>query len=248
MKPGRTYLTITIDKIGLKDPNGFVDPFVTVSVKSEPTTTLMLCALSLHLMYIHTCTPPPPLPPPHTHTRTDYFGVNLETSQDTPVATQREVSYIVFSIPVEIQHAIEDIPRGECMGHDCSLCSGSMVLVPQVQLSSLSSSTSTQGNVVLLLIATPSWKWTKSAQARHSLKCEFVLPLPTRISDVCLCFLWKQKLLYIHVDPPLPQMVGKIFSLMYIVYLLLLPAVIRSHQTILARACVCYQSSLSISI
>jgi len=41
MKSGHTYLTITIDKIGLKDPNGFTDPFITVTVKSEPVTTLM---------------------------------------------------------------------------------------------------------------------------------------------------------------------------------------------------------------
>ena len=41
MKPGHTYLTITIDKIGLKSPNAFIDPFITVSLKSEPTTTLI---------------------------------------------------------------------------------------------------------------------------------------------------------------------------------------------------------------
>lgn len=36
MQPGCTYVTITIDKIGLKNPHDYIDPFITVSVKSEP--------------------------------------------------------------------------------------------------------------------------------------------------------------------------------------------------------------------
>ena len=36
MRPGCTYVTITIDKIGLKNPHDYIDPFITVSVKSKP--------------------------------------------------------------------------------------------------------------------------------------------------------------------------------------------------------------------
>ncbi len=33
--PGHTYLTITVDRIGVKDPQNYIDPFITVSVKSR---------------------------------------------------------------------------------------------------------------------------------------------------------------------------------------------------------------------
>lgn len=33
--PGYSYLDITIEKIELKDPQNYVDPFITVSVKSQ---------------------------------------------------------------------------------------------------------------------------------------------------------------------------------------------------------------------
>ena len=33
--PGYTYLSILVDKIGLKDPLAYADPFITVSVKSR---------------------------------------------------------------------------------------------------------------------------------------------------------------------------------------------------------------------
>lgn len=37
--PGHTYLTITVDRIGLKDPQTYIDPFMTISVKSEHQCT-----------------------------------------------------------------------------------------------------------------------------------------------------------------------------------------------------------------
>ncbi len=33
--PGYSYLDITIEKIELKDPQNYIDPFITVSVKSQ---------------------------------------------------------------------------------------------------------------------------------------------------------------------------------------------------------------------
>ena len=33
--PGYSYLNITIEKIELKDPQNYADPFITVSVKSQ---------------------------------------------------------------------------------------------------------------------------------------------------------------------------------------------------------------------
>jgi len=42
----------------------------------------------------------------------DHLGVDVESPQDTPVASQREVSYIVFGVPVEIQNPVGEIPHG----------------------------------------------------------------------------------------------------------------------------------------
>lgn len=37
MLPGLNYLTISIDKFGIKDPQYYLDPYISVSVKSETT-------------------------------------------------------------------------------------------------------------------------------------------------------------------------------------------------------------------
>ena len=42
----------------------------------------------------------------------DRQGADLERPQDTPVAKQREVSYVVFGVPVEVQTPVEDMPKG----------------------------------------------------------------------------------------------------------------------------------------
>ena len=34
-KPGQTYLTIHIDKIGIKDPHNYIDPFIEISIKGN---------------------------------------------------------------------------------------------------------------------------------------------------------------------------------------------------------------------
>ena len=34
-KPGRTYLTIHINKIGIKDPHNYIDPFIEISIKGN---------------------------------------------------------------------------------------------------------------------------------------------------------------------------------------------------------------------
>ena len=39
MLPGYSYLSITIEKIGLKDPQDYIDPAITVTVKSEQLHT-----------------------------------------------------------------------------------------------------------------------------------------------------------------------------------------------------------------
>ena len=36
MLPGLSYLTIKIGRIGIKNPQNYLDPHITVSVKSEP--------------------------------------------------------------------------------------------------------------------------------------------------------------------------------------------------------------------
>jgi len=136
-------VTITIDKIGLKNPHDYIDPFITVSVKN-------------------------------------HHGVDLESPQDTPVASQREVSYIVFGVPVEIQNPVGEIPHGRWamwssrrskgMSHS-SIVGGDVALL-QVQQSSLSSSTSSRRSTPPALAASPSWRWMRSSRARHSLRCE----------------------------------------------------------------------------
>lgn len=48
------------------------------------------------------------------------IGEDIEHAQDTPVATQREGSYIIFGVPVEIQKPVEEIPQGGCgVSCDC---------------------------------------------------------------------------------------------------------------------------------
>ena len=42
----------------------------------------------------------------------DLAGENLESEQVTPVAKQRETTYIVFASEVEIHSALEDMPGG----------------------------------------------------------------------------------------------------------------------------------------
>lgn len=74
-EPGMTLLTLTIEKIGLKDAGQCIDPYITVSVK-------------------------------------DVNGIDLNPVQDTPVATQKEDTYIHFSVDVEIQKHIEKLPKG----------------------------------------------------------------------------------------------------------------------------------------
>lgn len=73
--PGYSYLTISIDKIGLKDPQDYIDPAITVSVKN-------------------------------------LLGKDLEAVQITPVASERETSYIVFGNEVEIHSPLEEMPSG----------------------------------------------------------------------------------------------------------------------------------------
>lgn len=34
-KPERTYLTIHINKIGIKDPHNYIDPFIEISIKGN---------------------------------------------------------------------------------------------------------------------------------------------------------------------------------------------------------------------
>ena len=34
-KPGRTYLTIHVNKIGIKDPHNYIDPFIEISIKGK---------------------------------------------------------------------------------------------------------------------------------------------------------------------------------------------------------------------
>ena len=41
--PGYSYLNITIDKIELKDPQNYIDPFIAVSVKSKCCSVVSEC-------------------------------------------------------------------------------------------------------------------------------------------------------------------------------------------------------------
>ncbi|XP_056619788.1 axin interactor, dorsalization-associated protein [Triplophysa dalaica] len=74
-EPGMTLLTLTIEKIGLKDAGQCIDPYITLSVK-------------------------------------DVNGIDLNPVQDTPVATQKEDTYVHFSVDVEIQKHLEKLPKG----------------------------------------------------------------------------------------------------------------------------------------
>lgn len=42
----------------------------------------------------------------------DANGVDLNPTQDTPVATRKEDTYIHFSVDVEIQRHVEKLPKG----------------------------------------------------------------------------------------------------------------------------------------
>ena len=43
------------------------------------------------------------------------IGEDIEVSQDTPVVSEREISYIVFKVPVQIQKPLEEIPGGSAI-------------------------------------------------------------------------------------------------------------------------------------
>lgn len=41
-KPGRTYLIIHINKIGIKDPHNYIDPFIEISIKGKKLPDTLL--------------------------------------------------------------------------------------------------------------------------------------------------------------------------------------------------------------
>ncbi|XP_064403022.1 axin interactor, dorsalization-associated protein-like [Halichondria panicea] len=75
MLPGLNYLTISIDKFGIKDPQYYLDPYISVSVKN-------------------------------------FHGDDIEVSQDTPLANQKEGSHIQFGVSVLIRSPLEELPEG----------------------------------------------------------------------------------------------------------------------------------------
>uniref|UniRef100_A0A8C2CA69 Axin interactor, dorsalization associated n=1 Tax=Cyprinus carpio TaxID=7962 RepID=A0A8C2CA69_CYPCA len=102
-EPGMTLLTLTIEKIGLKDAGQCIDPYITVSVKGRAPQRLLTAyqiCLNIFLTYFF---------PFHCP---DLNGIDLSPVQDTAVATRKEDTYIHFSVDVEIQKHLEKLPKG----------------------------------------------------------------------------------------------------------------------------------------
>uniref|UniRef100_T1ILS1 C2 Aida-type domain-containing protein n=1 Tax=Strigamia maritima TaxID=126957 RepID=T1ILS1_STRMM len=78
---GKTYLTIKIEKIGLKDAIDLTDPFITVSIKGMSTLI-----------------------------DRNPSGCDLSPVQNTPPPTKEEMTYIVFDVNVHIQSCLEELP------------------------------------------------------------------------------------------------------------------------------------------
>ncbi len=95
-----TLLSLTIEKIGLKDAGQCIDPYITVSVKGRAQQRTS--DRSQHSSYIF-------IFPFHYP---DLNGIDLNPVQDTPVATQKEDTYVHFSVDVEIQKHLEKLPKG----------------------------------------------------------------------------------------------------------------------------------------
>lgn len=98
-----TLLTLTIEKIGLKDAGQCIDPYITVSVKGRAQQRLLTAyqiCLNIFLTYFF---------PFHCP---DLNGIDLNPVQDTAVATRKEDTYIHFSVDVEIQKHLEKLPKG----------------------------------------------------------------------------------------------------------------------------------------